>query len=58
MSEEINHDRRRFLRNAAMTIAAANLVMIGSAEAQSSKAKPPQEAPQAFAQAVLEVDGY
>jgi pimeloyl-ACP methyl ester carboxylesterase len=40
MSEEINHDRRRFLRNAAMTIAAANFVMIGSADAQSSKAKP------------------
>lgn len=35
MSEEINHDRRRFLRTAVMTIAAAELVMIGSADAQS-----------------------
>ena len=40
MSQEINHDRRRFLRNAAMTIAAAQFGMIGSADAQSSKAKP------------------
>ena len=30
MSDEINHQRRRFLRNAAMTIATAQLVMIGS----------------------------
>jgi pimeloyl-ACP methyl ester carboxylesterase len=40
MSEEINHGRRRFLRNAAMTIAAAELAMIGSADAQSSKPNP------------------
>ena len=40
MSQEINHDRRRFLRNAAMTIAAAELAMIGSLHAESSKAKP------------------
>jgi pimeloyl-ACP methyl ester carboxylesterase len=40
MSEEINYDRRRFLGTAAMTIAAAQLGMIGSAKAQSSKAKP------------------
>ncbi len=31
MSEEINHDRRRFLGTAAMTIGAAQLSMIGSA---------------------------
>jgi nitrous oxide reductase len=37
MSEEINHDRRRFLGTAAMTFAAAQLGMIGSAKAQSSK---------------------
>src|SRR6266849_6457640 len=37
MSEEIDHDRRRFLGTAAMTIAAAQLGMIGSANAQSSK---------------------
>jgi len=40
MSEEINHHRRRFLGAAAMTIAAAELVMIGSADAQPSKTKP------------------
>lgn len=40
MSEEINHDRRRFLGVAAMTIAAAQSGMIGSANAQSNKAKP------------------
>jgi pimeloyl-ACP methyl ester carboxylesterase len=34
MSEEMNHDRRRFLGTAAMTIAAAELGMIGSADAQ------------------------
>ena len=40
MVEEINHDRRRFLATAIMTIASAELGMIGSAAAQSSKAKP------------------
>ena len=40
MSEEINHDRRRVVGTAAMTIAAAELVMIGSADAQSSKINP------------------
>ena len=40
MSEEINHDRRSFLRIAAMSIAAAQLGMAGFADAQSSKAKP------------------
>ncbi len=39
MSEEINYNRRRFLRTAAMTIAAAQLGMIGSAKAQSSNTK-------------------
>jgi pimeloyl-ACP methyl ester carboxylesterase len=39
MSEEIKYDRRRFLGTAVMTIAAAELVMIGSADAQSSKTK-------------------
>jgi predicted alpha/beta-fold hydrolase len=37
MSEEINHHRRRFLGAAAMTIAAAELVMIGSADATTIK---------------------
>ena len=41
MAEEIKYDRRRFLGTAAMTIAAAQLGMIGSANAQSSKTKPP-----------------
>jgi pimeloyl-ACP methyl ester carboxylesterase len=40
MSEEINQDRRRFLGTAAMTIAAAQLGMIGSAKAQSGEMKP------------------
>ena len=40
MSEEINHDCRRFLGTAVMTIAAAELVMIGSADPQSSKINP------------------
>src|SRR5258705_13733715 len=37
MSEEIKYDRRRFLGTAAMTIAAAELGMIASADAQSSR---------------------
>src|SRR5882757_9056299 len=40
-SEDINHDRRRFFGTAAMTLAAAQLGMIGSAAAQSSTAKLP-----------------
>jgi len=40
MSEDINHHRRRFLGTAAMTIAAAQLVMTGSAGAQSGSARP------------------
>jgi pimeloyl-ACP methyl ester carboxylesterase len=42
MSEEINRHRRRFFGTAAVTIAAAKLGMIGSADAQSSKTKPAQ----------------
>src|ERR1700710_189512 len=40
MSEEINHDRRRFLGTAAMTLAAAELGLIGSALAQPEKKMP------------------
>ena len=40
MSEDINRHRRRFLGTAAMTIAAAQLVMTGSARAQSGNAGP------------------
>ncbi|MGD0446043.1 MAG: alpha/beta hydrolase [Edaphobacter sp.] len=37
MSEEIDHNRRRFFGTAAMTVAAAQLGMFGLAEAQSGK---------------------
>jgi hypothetical protein len=37
MSEEIKHDRRSFLGTAAATIAAAQLGMVCSADAQSDK---------------------
>jgi pimeloyl-ACP methyl ester carboxylesterase len=40
MSDDINHHRRGFFGTAAMTIAAAKLGTIGSAQAQPSKAKP------------------
>jgi pimeloyl-ACP methyl ester carboxylesterase len=39
MSEDINYDRRRFLAAAVTTIAAAELGMVGSSAAQSSKTK-------------------
>jgi pimeloyl-ACP methyl ester carboxylesterase len=37
--EEINHPRRRFFRTAALTVAAAQLALSNSADAQSSKTK-------------------
>jgi hypothetical protein len=40
ISEEINKNRRRFLGTAAMTVAAAELGLIDSAEAQSGKVNP------------------
>ena len=40
IAEEINQHRRRFFGAAAMTVAAAQLGMIGSAAAQSGKTKP------------------
>jgi len=40
MSEEINQDRRRFLAIAAMTIAAAESAITGSAGARSGKTGP------------------
>jgi pimeloyl-ACP methyl ester carboxylesterase len=40
MSKQFKHHRRRFLDTAAMTLAAAELGMFRSADAQSSKAKP------------------
>jgi hypothetical protein len=39
MIEEINHHRRRFLATAVITIASAELGMIASAAAQSTKTK-------------------
>jgi hypothetical protein len=35
MSEEINYDRRRFLGTVAITVAAAELGMVGSSRAQA-----------------------
>jgi hypothetical protein len=40
MAEDISCDRRRFLGTAAMTMAAAELVRIGAAGAQSTKPRP------------------
>jgi len=40
MSEPINHDRRRLLGTAVLTAAAAELGMIGSADAQTRKVQP------------------
>ncbi len=40
MSEEINHNRRRFLGATAMTVAAAHLGMVGSALAQADGITP------------------
>ena len=40
MSEEINHDRRRFFGTAAMTVAATHFGLLGSAATQSSKKDP------------------
>jgi nitrous oxide reductase len=38
-SEEISHDRRRFVGAAALTIAAAEFGMIGAAAAQAGRTK-------------------
>jgi len=40
MAEPINHNRRRLLGTAVLTLAAAELTMIGSADAQSKTIKP------------------
>ena len=40
MSEELNHNRRRFLKNATVAFAAAELATIRSADAQSSQTSP------------------
>jgi pimeloyl-ACP methyl ester carboxylesterase len=41
-AEDIDHHRRRFFGSAALTVAAAQLAMMGSADAQSSETKPGQ----------------
>jgi hypothetical protein len=40
MSDPINQSRRHFLRDAAMTIAATEFALMGSADARSRKTKP------------------
>jgi pimeloyl-ACP methyl ester carboxylesterase len=40
MSEEINHDRRRLLGTAVLSLAAAELAIVGAADAQSGKMGP------------------
>jgi hypothetical protein len=40
MVKEINHQRRRFIGAAAMTVAAAQLGIVGSAQAQSGGTTP------------------
>src|SRR5438034_8508204 len=40
MSDEINHDRRRLIGAAILTLAAAELATIASADAQSGKIRP------------------
>jgi hypothetical protein len=40
MSETINHDRRHFVGTAVMALAAAELGLIGSAEARSGTTRP------------------
>ena len=45
MSTEFDHNRRRFLRDAVMTVAAAELATTGSAGAQSGKTRPAKVPP-------------
>ena len=42
MSEEINHDRRRFIANTAMTLAAAELGVMGLVKAQPAQSSNPR----------------
>jgi pimeloyl-ACP methyl ester carboxylesterase len=43
MPHEFNPDRRSFLRNAAVTVAAAELALSGSADAQPGKSRPAEK---------------
>jgi pimeloyl-ACP methyl ester carboxylesterase len=45
MSQDANLDRRRFLRNAVLTVAAGKLAMVGSADAQSGETSSTNTAP-------------
>jgi len=45
MFADINHHRRRFVGNAAMTLAAAPLALGASAEAQAAGARPGHRRP-------------
>jgi pimeloyl-ACP methyl ester carboxylesterase len=45
LPEKINHQRRRFLGTAAVTVAAAQFGILGSAKAQPSKSNPPTVPP-------------
>jgi hypothetical protein len=45
MSEQLNYNRRRFLATAAITIAAGPLVVLGSEDGHSPKAKPADVTP-------------
>ena len=42
MAAPINHDRRRLLGTAVLTLAAAELAMLGSADAQARQDRPDQ----------------
>ncbi len=56
MSGEINRDRRRFLRNAVATIAAAELGMIASVEAQTSTLTPIKRGTHASFDSLKQID--
>ena len=45
-TEDVDHRRRHFVRTAALTVAAAQLGMIGAADAQAGKAKLPTVKPE------------
>src|SRR5437773_3038213 len=56
MSEEINHDRRRLLGTAVMSIAAAELATIGPAYAQPTKVKPLKPGPNTSFASLKQID--
>jgi hypothetical protein len=69
VSDETKHNRRRFLRNAALTVAATKLFPLGYARKYVGRYEHrnltggighnlPQEAPEAFAKAIIDVDSF